>query len=131
MERYALNHIQTKDQRKNLVTVETSENATVRIRFVKQPPYIHQGTRYAHELFITTTDEGDTIEIAYEQDTHSCNVSTDMLQPVTRKEVADFLHYAIFTHFGKATNGKTDKAVRFEQMVLSEAIDTLYKAFES
>lgn len=138
MERYALYHIQTKDQQKHLVAVGKwkqdaicSDEPSVRIRFVKQPPYIHQGTHYADHLFIERIDEGGRIELAYEKETHSCNVSADMLQPVTRKEIADFLHYAIFTNFGKVTDEKSDKSLRFEQMVLSEAISALYETAES
>lgn len=138
MERYALYRIQTKDREENLVAIETWTNETtqtddkaVRIRFVKQPPYINPNTRYAWSLFIEHTDEGENIELTYDQKTHSCNVSADMLQPVTRKEIADFLHHAIFTNFGKRTNEKTDRSLRFEQMVLSEAVRTLYKTSES
>lgn len=136
MERYTLYHIQTKDQQTHLVAIEKCQiicpdEPTVRIRFVKQPPYIHHHTRYAHDLFIEHTDEGERVELAYEKKTHSCNVSADMLQPVTRKEIADFLHHAIFTNFGKVTDEKSDKSLRFEQMVLSEAISALYETAES
>lgn len=97
----------------------------VRVKCLKQPPYILATSSYANSIFDGYDNEYDykEIKLNYEKRTHTFNVHEDMLLPVEKDELFDIMKHLIYVEFLDKNN--VDELIN--KKIYSTALETLYQ----
>lgn len=120
----------TKDNREVFVSiVKQIKDNHYRVKILKQPIYEIATTKHCTSLFQQFCHEDDIIDsmlMQYDCETMTIEVYETMLKSVTNNELVDLLKHFNYTSFGDFTKNKSDRDVRLEKLIISEALGRLY-----